>query len=85
MKRLELLTQEKTAQEAAEYQVQQDQLQLQADLLETNRQLNAAKRELVEAKSASTLSVSSIIAIQDRIAGLEAGVKAIKALEKELF
>ena len=53
--------------------------------METNRQLNAAKRELVEAKSASTLSVSSIIAIQDRIAGLKAGVKAIEALEKELF
>jgi hypothetical protein len=39
----------------------------------------------LNAKSAAVLSVSNIISIQDKIAGLKAGIKAIKALEKELF
>ena len=85
MKRVDLLTQETSAQEGAEFQAKQDLLQLEADLLETQKQLAQAEQELLHAKSAQQLSVSNIISIQDKIAGYEAGIKSIKALKKELF
>ena len=87
MKRKTLLnrTDKDRQKEDVSFQLQEDEQQLAADLLETNRQLRQAKRELVELKSAEKLSPSSVIAKQDEVAGLEAGVKALEELKKELF
>ena len=87
MKRLELLQQspEKLEKDQLSHQVEIDKLQAQADLLETQRQLNICKQELTQLKSAKELSFVSIINKQNQIEGFEKGVKSIESLIKELF
>ena len=87
MKRLERLGQSSDEKKQAQlsHQVAQDKLQLEADLLETQRQLAIKKQELEDLKSAPVLSAADIIKCSDEIEGLKAGEKAIKELKKELF
>ena len=87
MKRAQLLTKnnEELVEAQLAHQVATDQLQIQSDLLATQQSLNTRKIELLALKSAPTLSPSVIIIKQDEIAGLEAGLKSLKKLEKELF
>lgn len=87
VKRKTLLTksQEKLEKEQLDHQLAQDKLQLQADLLETQRQLGVKKQELVNAKSASVLEAGKVLSIQDEVKALEAGEQALIDLEKELF
>ena len=67
------------------HQVQQDKLQLESDLLATQRELGLAKQELLRLKSAQTLSPTNIIKKMDEVAGYEAGIKALEQLKEELF
>lgn len=87
MKRLERLQQTATEKEQAQlsHQVQQDKLQAQADLLETQKQVSIYQQKLEDLKSAKQLSLSDIINTQNILDGYIAGEKAITKLIKELF
>lgn len=87
MKRVDRLNQTSTSKEEAQvsHQVQQDKLQAQSDLLETQRQVSIYQQKLEDLKSAKVLSVSDIIKCQNDLDGYAAGEKAIEKLIKELF
>jgi len=86
MKRVELLmNQDNNQKETVKFQVKQDQLQLQRDLLETELALSQEEQKLKALKSAEVLSVASIITVMGNIASYKNGIEAIKELEKELF
>lgn len=71
--------------EQQQYQAEDNKLQLEADLRETQRLLKSEQRRLEELKSQPQLSGGNIIECQDMIAGLTAGVKALGDLIHELF
>lgn len=87
MKRTDRLQQSATAKEQAgvSFQVQQDKLQAQSDLLATQQKVQSKLQELDELKSAPKLSLPEIIKVQDELEGYEKGAKAIEKLIKELF
>ena len=60
-------------------------LQLQADLLETESQLQQAKDELDTAKSATPLSFQTISNLMDKVEGLEKGLARLETLKVEMF
>ena len=68
-----------------DYAVAQAKLQMDADILATEQALNTAKQELDDAKSAQPLSVQAVLDAQANVKDYEQGLKAIKALKKELF
>ena len=86
-KRLQLLQQTATEKEQQQlsFTIQQDKLQAQADLLETEKQVGLSQQKLEDLKSAPTLSLGDVIKAQQELEGYERGVVAIKALIKELF
>lgn len=71
--------------EKLQYQVEDNQSQLEADLKETKRSLITAKRELVQLKSKEQLSSQDIIKQIDLIESFEKGIEKLEALIKELF
>ena len=90
MKLIEKLQQskEKRDQEQLQYHVQEQQQQLEADLLETKRELSKAKRELEEAmypEPGEGLDTGAIIELQEDVASLERGIEALEALKEKLF
>ena len=87
MKRLKRLQKDQSTMDNAsrKHQVAQDELQLQADLLETKRQLSIKEQELEALKDADKLSPADVIKCQDDIKALEAGVQALVDMQKELF
>ena len=87
MNRLERLTQTQQEKDNAvvSHQVAQDELQLQADILETQRQVELKKQELETLKSNQTLQPSKIVACMDELEGYQKGLKALKKLKTELF
>ena len=68
-----------------DYDVAQAELQMEADRLATKRSLTTAKQRLEEVKSARPLSVQAVLDAQVNVADYEAGLKAITALQTELF
>jgi len=87
MKRLERLQQDKENQqkEQAVFQAQQDKLALEADILETQRQVGLKEQELEALKNAPQLVPSNILAKQDELEGYIKGLKGLKDLKKELY
>lgn len=87
MKRVELLKQSKEErdEQLLSHTIQQEQLQAQADLLETQQKVAQLKRKLERLKSVEELSLPEIVATQVELEGYQAGEKALKALIKELF
>lgn len=71
--------------EKQEYQVEDAQLQLEADLKVTQRELKAETRKLAKLKSAEVLSSADLVDCINKIDALKGGVKILNALEKELF
>lgn len=69
----------------AQYKADQAKLQLQSDLLETQRLLGEKKQALEEAKGASPLNTQTIVTLAGEVDGLEKGVEYLKNLSKELF
>ena len=64
--------------------MQESALQLQADKLATKKSLANAKSELLAAETAYPLVSINIINAENKIANLEAGIKAINAIAKRL-
>ena len=67
------------------YQLEDDKLQLEADLRETNRALTSKNRELLQLKSAPKLSPTSIVEVTGEIESLEKGIQILEDLIAELF
>lgn len=78
-------SQEEQLTEAQEYLAEDNKDQLEADLKATSRALKEEKRTLEDLKSAAQLDSGKILNSQDKIEGLEKGVKALQKLIKELF
>lgn len=87
MKRVELLKQSKETrdEQMLSHTIQQEQLQAQADLLETQKKVAQLKQKLETLKSAEELSLPEIVGTQVELEGYQAGEKALKELIKELF
>ena len=81
------ITQDQKSKDAqsAEHQSKTAELQVQADLLETQHQVALAEQRLEELKSATPLSVKAVIEQQDILKGYQQGEQAILDLQKELF
>ena len=77
--------QDQTDLEKLSFDIEDNKLQLEADLRETERSLTLERRTLQALKSKEVLSTGEILKQQDLIRGLEEGVEAVKALIKELF
>ena len=71
--------------EQQQYQIEDNQRQLEADLVATSRVITGKKRELEQLKSAPMLSSEDILNCQDQLNGHIAGKEALEALIKELF
>ena len=78
-------SQEEISQEQLSHEVEDNKLQLEADLRATQRQLTLEQRELESLKSAPRLDSEKILKRQDKIRGLQEGVKSLVALIEELF
>lgn len=80
---------EKTAEELSQEQllwdIQDNKLQLEADVRATERQLLTEEVVLTQLKSRNTLSTQDIISQMDVIKGLRDGLGSIKELLEELF
>ena len=76
--------QEKDAQQV-EFQVEEAQQQLQADILATKRSLASSKQALLIAKSAQPFNSQKVIDHQLHIEGLEDGLRRLNGLLEELF
>jgi hypothetical protein len=68
-----------------EFQVEEAQQQLQADVLATKRSLASSKQSLLAAKSARPFNSQDVINAQLQIEGLEDGLKRLNGLLAELF
>lgn len=82
--RLSMSKESREAQEL-EFQVEEAQQQLDADLLATRRDLKTAKQRLEQAKSAAPFSSGDILRAKKEVSSLEQGVKELEALKAELF
>ena len=78
-------TEDQISQQQLQYEVEDNKLQLEADLRETQRELTQAKRDLDTLKSAKALSSEQIIKQADLISGLEKGEAFLQDLIEELF
>ncbi len=87
MKRRQLLTMspEKLEAEQLEYQLEDDLAQWEADIKATSRAITAKKRELVQLKSAKTLSSIEIVKAIGELESLEKGLEILEAQKTELF
>lgn len=79
------LTEAPNPQEQLEVQLQEAQLQLQADRIATTRELNNARRDLKAAQIALPYQPKNIIILKGKVSTLEAGLKALDELEAEDF
>jgi len=86
-KYLESLTKDKAVVEAEQFaQTDAEQaLQLDSDILATQKALTSAKRKVNTLKSAVPLSGAAIIDALDEVASLEKGLTMLKELKNELF
>ena len=78
-------TQDQLSKEQLDYEVEDNKLQLEADLRETQRALSLAKQNLLALKSQKMLSSVAILKEMDNIRGYEEGIKSLEELVKELF
>jgi hypothetical protein len=67
------------------YQLSQEELQAQADLLATKQAVSASKAKLESLKSSQTLSLVDIVSAENEVEALTKGQKRLEALIKELF
>jgi hypothetical protein len=68
-----------------EFQVEEAQQQLQADVLATKRSLAAENQQLLKAKTAYPFNSQSVINSQIKIDGYVDGLNRLNALLAELF
>ena len=87
-KYLELITPKKEEEvqlEDLKFKVRQSQLQLQSDILSSEKTLADLKKALQSQKGAYPLDASAIIGLANKVTSAEAGLKALRDLEAELF
>lgn len=82
---LRQLSAEEQEEKVLQFQEREMGLQLQSDILATERSLEAKKQSLFKEKSRYPLDSQSIINLQIEIEGLEDGLNRLKVLSKELF
>jgi hypothetical protein len=58
---------------------------LSSTITETKRAILSAKKKAVKARSASEIDFQAIVDADDEIDNLEAGLKKLNALKRELF
>lgn len=80
-----LQRQEDKDQQQSEEKSELTKLQLQGDLLETQRKARLAQQELDELKSMYPLPVQEIVNKKDEVRAYNAGIADIQALQAELF
>ena len=78
------LSSEAQDQKEIEFAVQNTKLQFEADKLATQRAIAEYKEKLDNLKSDYPINIQAIITTQEDLKNLEAGLKAIKDLQKEL-
>ena len=78
------LSSEAQDQKEIEFAVQNTKLQFEADKLATQRAIAEYKEKLDNLKSDYPINIQAIITTQEYLKNLEAGLKAIKDLQKEL-
>ena len=78
------LSSEVQDQKEVEFAVQNTKLQFEADKLATQRAIAEYKEKLDNLKSDYPINIQAIITTQEDLKNLEAGLKAIKDLQKEL-
>lgn len=65
--------------------MEEDEQSLSSAITETKRAILAAKKNAVKARSANPIDFQAIVTADDEIADLEAGLKKLNALKRELF
>ena len=78
------LSSEAQDQKEVEFAVQNTKLQFEADKLATQRAIAEYKEKLNNLKSDYPINIQAIITTQEDLKNLEAGLEAIKNLQKEL-
>ena len=78
------LSSEAQDQKEVEFAVQNTKLQFEADKLATQRAIAEYKEKLDNLKSDYPINIQAIITTQEDLKNLEAGLEAIKDLQKEL-
>ena len=78
------LSSEAQDQKEVEFAVQNTKLQFEADKLATQRAIAEYKEKLDNLKSDYPINIQAIITTQEDLKNLEAGLEAIKNLQKEL-
>ena len=78
------LSSEAQDQKEVEFAVQNTKLQFEADKLATQRAIAEYKEKLNNLKSDYPINIQAIITTQEALKNLEAGLEAIKNLQKEL-
>lgn len=71
--------------EAVKFQVEEAELQLSADILETQRALAAAKSKMAGIKSSFPFDAKYAIEVAEEIKGYENGLKYLQEFKAELF
>ena len=77
------LSSEAQDQKEVEFAVQNTKLQFEADKLATQRAIAEYKEKLDNLKSDYPINIQAIITTQEDLKNLEAGLEAIKNLQKE--
>lgn len=78
------LSSEAQDQKEVEFAIQNTKLQFEADKLATQRAISEYKEKLDNLKSDYPINIQAIITMQEDLKNYEAGLKAIKDLQKEL-
>ena len=79
-----LLSQEEKNAQDVQFAIQEAKLQLASDILETQRQLASAKKDLEDAKTLFPFCSKTIIAAMANVDGYQKGLDALLNLQKEL-
>lgn len=82
-KERKLVSSEELDQKEVQYAVDEAKLQLQSDILATEKSLASKKAELDDAKCSVPLNSSNIVNLQIEVESLEDGLKRLNALKKE--
>ena len=72
-----------TTKEEVSFMVEEQKLQLQANLLATKQSLAEAKRKLTSAKTEYPLNFEEIVKLQTRIESLTSGITCLESLKEE--
>lgn len=79
-----ILLSEETTNQEVEYAIKDASLQLQGDILESEKSLNSKKNILKDLKNTYPLDTQAIVDVTNDIECLERGIKLLNELKEEL-